>query len=193
MHNNAVRIIGGQWRSRRLAFPPIPGLRPTPDRVRETLFNWLAPVIHGARCLDVFAGSGAMGFEALSRGAHHAVFLDASRPVIDSIISNARLLKTAQCETHCVDALQWLARPCKQPFDIIFLDPPYSLSLLEPCLQLLQDNHFLHQGSMIYVEDDKPIPDMAGFQKHRESKASQVYCALLQCRDNIALEKNNQK
>lgn len=179
MANNYVRIIGGQWRSRRLCFPSTPGLRPTPDRVRETLFNWLSPYIHGARCLDVFAGSGAMGFEALSRGASHSVMLDASGPVVNALINNAQLLKTIQVETHCVDSLKYLANIGPQPFDIIFLDPPYSLDLLQPCLTLLIKNQFLKPGTIIYVEDNKPIPDFEGFEKHRESKASSVYCALL--------------
>jgi 16S rRNA (guanine966-N2)-methyltransferase len=177
--DNNIRIIGGQWRSRRLAFPPVSGLRPTPDRVRETLFNWLSPVIHGAKCLDVFAGSGALGFEALSRGAAHTVFLDASRPVIDNIVSNARLLKTEDYASHCGDALKWLSHPPANPFDIIFLDPPYALSLLGPCLDLLKDNHFLHAGTLIYIEDDKPLPNVTGFQTYKESKASQVYYALI--------------
>jgi 16S rRNA (guanine966-N2)-methyltransferase len=179
MTNNFVRIIGGQWRSRRLAFPPIPGLRPTPDRVRETLFNWLAPHIHGARCLDVFAGSGAMGFEALSRGAGHAVLLDASRPVVDGLLKNAQLLKTTHTEICCVDSLKYLAQKPSEPFDIIFLDPPYSLHLIEPCLKLLSNNAFLKPTTLIYVEDNQPIPEIPGFKKHKESKASSVYCALL--------------
>lgn len=179
MKNNFVRIIGGQWRSRRLTFPPIPGLRPTPDRVRETLFNWLAPTIHGARCLDVFAGSGAMGFEALSRGAAHTVLLDSSRAVVDTIIKNAQLLKAIDVEAQCIDSLKYLAKKPSQPFDIIFLDPPYSLNLLEPCLTLLIENGFLKPTTLIYVEDNKPIPDVEGFRKHKESKASSVYCALL--------------
>ncbi|MFI4955613.1 MAG: 16S rRNA (guanine(966)-N(2))-methyltransferase RsmD [Gammaproteobacteria bacterium] len=179
MTNNFVRIIGGQWRSRRLAFPPIPGLRPTPDRVRETLFNWLAQFIHGARCLDVFAGSGAMGFEALSRGASHAVFLDTSRSVVDALIKNAQLLKTTDYDALCVDSLKFLAKKPDKPFDIIFLDPPYSLNLLGPCLTLLSDNQFLKPTTLIYVEDNQPILDFPGFKKHKESKASSVHCALL--------------
>lgn len=179
MTNNFVRIIAGQWRSRRLPFPPIPGLRPTPDRVRETLFNWLAPHIHGTRCLDVFAGSGALGFEALSRGAAHAVFLDASRPVIDALVKNAQLLKTTDYETYCGDATTWLSKRPTQPFDIVFLDPPYSLSLLGPCLTLLRDNQLLTEHAFVYVEDNQPIPDFPGFSKHRELKAGQVWAALL--------------
>lgn len=184
MTNNYVRIIGGQWRSRRLTFPPLEGLRPTPDRVRETLFNWLAPGIHGARCLDAFAGSGALGFEALSRGAGHTVFLDASRVIVDALTKNAQLLKTSQYETHCGDAVKWLAKPAAAPFDIIFLDPPYALALLEPCVTLLLNNGFLAKNAWIYVEDNKPIPDFPGLMKHRELKAGQVYCALLYARSN---------
>ncbi len=179
MQNNTVRIIGGQWRSRRLTFPPRPGIRPTPDRVRETLFNWLTPYIHGAHCLDVFAGSGALGFEALSRGARDVTFLDNSKEVIDALHKNAALLKTTHYDAFCIDALQWLARKPSKPFDIIFLDPPYALSLLEPCLALLKQGGFLHPGSFVYVENDQIIPDVSGFVKHRESRASQVYCALL--------------
>lgn len=178
MANNQVRIIGGQWRSRRLTFPPIPGLRPTPDRVKETLFNWLAPHIHGIRCLDAFAGSGALGFEALSRGAAHTVFLESSRDVAQALRDNAALLKTSDATVHCVDTLSWLAQPATDTFDLVLLDPPYALSLLEPCITLLLQHGWLNPGAFIYAESNAPIPDFPGLTQHRTQKASQVYGVL---------------
>ncbi len=148
---NRLRIIGGRYRGRRLAFPDQPGLRPTSDRVRETLFNWLAPVIAGARCLDVFAGSGALGFEAASRGAAEVVMLERASPVARQLEANARMLDAARISIHRVDALQWLSSP-GEPFDLIFVDPPFADGLLSPTIERLHDNGWVAPGTRIYLE-----------------------------------------
>src|SRR5689334_13621175 len=123
MAQGNIRIIGGTWRGRKLLVPDVPHLRPTPDRVRETLFNWLAPVLPGAHCLDAFAGSGALGFEALSRGAAQVVMVDESPVVIKHLQAQAVILKTTQAEIYRANVPQQLKKPAK-PFDIVFLDPP---------------------------------------------------------------------
>src|SRR5512134_933490 len=121
---NQLRIIGGRWRSRRLRFPPLPGLRPTPDRVRETLFNWLTPVIAGARCLDLFAGSGALGIEALSRGAAAVTFVERHPQAVRGLRANLAQLRAEGARVEQADALLWL-RQAPQPFTVVFLNPPF--------------------------------------------------------------------
>ena len=133
---NQVRIIGGQWRGRKLSFPDADGLRPTADRVRETLFNWLAGHIAGSRCLDMFAGSGALGFEALSRGASHCCFVDQNTAVLKQIQANCELLDaTANSEFLFADASKPI--DVADTFDIVFLDPPFKGPALEACLDWL--------------------------------------------------------
>ena len=145
--SNVVRVIGGQWRSRKLHFSDIPDLRPTPDRVRETVFNWLQPVIIGARCLDVFAGSGALGFEALSRGAAHCLFMDKHPQSTADIQHNLKLLKTEAGETMTGDSVQILQHmhesPSDKQFNVVFVDPPYAMDCALQCCQLLVEHHWL--------------------------------------------------
>src|SRR5688572_32360734 len=130
---NRLRIIGGRWRGSRIEFPPLAAIRPSPDRVRETLFNWLQQPIVGARCLDLFAGSGALGLEALSRGAAHVTFIEKDRRAAAAIDELAREWLEAQVWVQSVDALSWLERiPAPATFDIVFVDPPYDANLLEP-------------------------------------------------------------
>ncbi len=147
------RIIAGRWRGRRLAFPALPDVRPTADRVRETLFNWLAPVIEGARCLDLFAGSGALGLEALSRGAAAVTFVDKEPRLIRAIAAH---LDTLGCETGstlCAEASTYLAaRP--EPFDIVFLDPPFASGPLDALCQMISGTGVLSPGGRIYLEQD---------------------------------------
>lgn len=170
-----VRIIGGVWRSRRLAFPASAGLRPTPDRVRETVFNWLTPALPGARCLDLFAGTGAFGFETLSRGATHAVLIDKQIEVVEALRGNSVRLQTEAVEIVHADTLQWLRGP-GQPFDILFLDPPYASGLLGPCIELLEANTWVKPNGLVYVEAPKgeapPLP--ANWQLLRSKTAGQV-------------------
>ena len=154
-----IRIIGGTWRGQKLSFVPIEGLRPTGDRIRETLFNWLAPVINGAHCLDLFAGSGALGFEALSRGAQSATFIEQNPSAITLLQQNQTHLKAEHANISGANALEWLktTKP-PQPFDVIFLDPPFAADLLQPCCDLLQQEHLLASDAYIYIETDSQQP-----------------------------------
>lgn len=177
MTQGNIRIIGGEWRGRKLKVPDLPGLRPTPNRIRETLFNWLQPVIVGAHCLDVFAGSGALGFEAASRGASRVVMVDDSSAVIQLLQQECDILRAQQVEIYRAKAPQQLHQP-EQPFDIIFLDPPYQADLLLPCCFFLEENHFLAKGARIYLEaahsvDEKKLP--SHWRLIKNQKAGDVY------------------
>jgi len=172
-----LRIIGGRWRGRRLAIVEAPGLRPTPDRVRETLFNWLAPVIEGARCLDLFAGTGALGLEALSRGASEAVLVDSHAEVSARLREHIRTLGADGAEVVQVEALSYLAAAPAQAFDVVFLDPPYQSGLLGPCCQALEAGGWLAPGAYIYLETDRanPLPALpASWELQRDKTAGDV-------------------
>ncbi|PWC10870.1 16S rRNA (guanine(966)-N(2))-methyltransferase RsmD [Brenneria roseae subsp. americana] len=171
-----IRIIGGQWRGRKLPVPDSPGLRPTTDRVRETLFNWLAPVIQEARCLDCFAGSGALGLEALSRYAAHATLLETERAIAQQLTQNLALLRAENAQVVNTDTLRWLAQP-GEPYDVVFLDPPFRKDLLNNTLSLLEQQGWLAPEAWIYVETESEntqlvIPD--NWRLHREKIAGQV-------------------
>jgi len=172
-----LRIIGGQWRGRKLAFIAEDGLRPTPDRIRETLFNWLAAHIHGARCADLFAGSGALGLEALSRGAAHCDFVDSSAVATRQIGSHLGTLNAStSAHTRCGDCLSALAS-FSQPFDIVFLDPPFGRDMVAPTAGNLEHRQLLNPGAMIYVETgaNEPEPEVPdSWQLHREKSAGGV-------------------
>lgn len=144
-----LRVIGGQWRSRRLRFPELNGLRPTLDRVRETLFNWIQHDIVGARAVDVFAGSGALGIEALSRGAREVIFLEKHPKAALALKDNMAQLDTANAQVWACDALQWLERN-PEPFDVVFLDPPFGQQLLPKAIEQLR----LLPGAVVYVEHE---------------------------------------
>lgn len=172
-----LRIIGGQWRGRKLRFPALPGLRPSPDRVRETLFNWLAPEISGARCLDLFAGSGALGLEALSRGAGFCQFLDSAAPAATRIDAHLTLLSCRAAAVQAIDALQWLQQKSGATFNMVFLDPPFRQGLLEECCALLEANGRLAPRAWIYIEaaaDEAPPAVPPTWQLHRDKRAGQV-------------------
>jgi len=147
-----VRVISGKWRSRVLRFPDVDGLRPTGDRVRETLFNWLAPSIHGARCLDLFSGSGALCFEALSRGASECLALEKNSQALVTLNENKTLLEASGLTIQRADSLAYLRNKPGQPFDIAFVDPPFDLNLLTQACALLEQNHWLKNGGLIYCE-----------------------------------------
>lgn len=150
-----MRIIGGSWRGRRVEFPAIAGLRPTPDRVRETLFNWLQHHIAGARCLDLFAGSGALGLEALSRGAREVVFVDQSAAAARSIRAQlARFGESARGRVLEMGAARFLRAP-GEPFDLAFLDPPFGQGALAEFLPLLAQARWLTAGGWIYLENER--------------------------------------
>ncbi len=177
-----LRIIGGQWRSRRLAFPEAPGLRPTPDRVRETLFNWLAPHVEGARVLDPFAGSGALLLEALSRGALRGLGLELDSAAASALRDNFALLQ-ASAEVRQTDALQHLQNAAAEPFDLVFLDPPFHKDLLAPACTQLEARGWLADAAWIYTESEQPPSslDLPGnWRLHREKHTGQVHYALWQ-------------
>ena len=188
-NRNRVRIIGGEWRSRLLQFPDAPGLRPTPDRVRETLFNWLQLRIVGAHCLDLFAGSGALGFEALSRGASGVTALETATPVAAALRQNASLLGSDRLQLLQQDALHWLDKPASQLFDVVFVDPPFADNSHARCCDLLQQNGWLAPGALVYLEAGQPLTTLAlptAWQLTRHKQAGDVYYGLAEATRVIA-------
>lgn len=186
--SNHLRIIGGEWRSRRLPFANAPGLRPTPDRVRETLFNWLQMQVSGSRCLDAFAGSGALGFEALSRGAREVVMVEKHPAAANTLRDNIALLGAQNAVLVNDDALRYLrSLSGAAAFDLIFLDPPFRKNLLEPVLETLFDRSLLKPEGMLYLEQETGATTgfaRFGLQVHREVSAGQVQGLLLELVDN---------
>ena len=152
--SNQIRIIAGDWRGRKLQFPSIEGLRPTPDRVRETLFNWLSPYITGAHCLDLYAGSGALGFEALSRGARSCYFIDNNKQVQAALASSVQALN---CEdrANVMLADSASAITLDRSIDLVFLDPPFASQLLAGTLDWLLKSPSIHPETLIYIESPK--------------------------------------
>lgn len=190
-----LRIIGGEWGSRRLTFPDAPGLRPTPDRVRETLFNWLAAHIAGARVLDVFTGSGALYFEALSRGASMGLALDNSAPAIASLKQNLSMLGCTTGQVLHTDALRYLENQPAEQFDLVFLDPPFHQDFLSKALPLCAP--LLADGGLVYAESGAPLPFepedgaempawLAPWEAVRADKAGSVFYHLLKLRASPA-------
>lgn len=172
-----VRIIAGKWRGRKLKVPDSHGLRPTPDRVRETVFNWLAPYIAGAACLDLFAGSGALGFEALSRGAASLVMTDQSSDIVKLLQEEAAAFKADNARIYLATMPKQLQKE-EKPFDIVFLDPPYQENLLIPCCHYLEDHGYLADSAFIYLEADRLILDNElppTWQVIKQQKAGQVF------------------
>ncbi|UHD18763.1 16S rRNA (guanine(966)-N(2))-methyltransferase RsmD [Thiocapsa bogorovii] len=176
-----LRIVGGRYRGRRLPIPNESGLRPTSDRVRETLFNWLAPVIPGARCLDAFAGSGALGFEAVSRGAGEVILIEQSGAVVRQLQTNARRLGAEETRILHGNAIRWL-EGSGQAFDIVFLDPPFADALWAPAIERLAHRGWLKAGSRVYLEAParSGFPDLpAGWDLVRDNTAGQVRYVLV--------------
>ncbi|PKH22253.1 16S rRNA (guanine(966)-N(2))-methyltransferase RsmD [Enterobacterales bacterium CwR94] len=187
-----IRIIGGQWRGRKLPVPDSAGLRPTTDRVRETLFNWLAPTLQEARCLDCFAGSGALGLEALSRYAGRTTLIELARPVAQQLTRNVATLKAEQAHVVNADTLTWLAQP-GEPHDVVFIDPPFRKGMLDSTLNLLEQQGWLSEEALIYIESEvenglPPVPD--NWLLHREKIAGQVAYRLYQ-RQNVLKESDH--
>ena len=170
-----IRIIGGCWRGRRIRFPAVADIRPTPDRVRETLFNWLGQDLDRARTLDAFAGSGALSFEALSRGAALAVAVDRKPELVRALITTGQMLGAA-LETHCADAHTFLARETRL-FDVVFLDPPFAEPRWETLLPAAAAR--VAPDGALYVEAAVPVTAPAGFAIVRGDKAGQVHYHLL--------------
>jgi 16S rRNA (guanine(966)-N(2))-methyltransferase RsmD len=183
MPHNRVRIIGGQWRSRLLRFHAAPDLRPTPDRVRETLFNWLGQDLTGMLCLDLFAGSGALGFEAASRGANQVVLVERDRNIVQVLRDNARALRAdaGTVEVVRADALEFLAHN-RQAYDVVFVDPPYALwERAEPVTKLLSGlRQHLAPGGRVYLESPAFPPLAAGWQWLKRGRAGAVHYQLIE-------------
>jgi len=155
-----LRIVAGNWRSRLLQIADVPGLRPTSERIRETLFNWLAPSIHGARCLDLCAGTGALGIEALSRGAAELVFVERSSVATKVLKSNIASLAATNAEVLNVDARNYLGASNVRPFNIVFLDPPFQAELHAELCRLLHEQGWLAGDARVYIEMDRNQPEI---------------------------------
>ena len=177
---NQLRIIGGEWKRRTLPFASIDGLRPTPDRIRETLFNWLMWDIQNAQVLDLCAGSGALGFEALSRGANHVLMIEPDATQARILKQNCQLLKAENCQILMTTAQQAI-RKLQQQFDVVFIDPPYSLNLWQELAE--QVDPFIQDQGLIYIEADRELSQLqlpTSWQKIKESKAGIVRAGLYQ-------------
>jgi 16S rRNA (guanine966-N2)-methyltransferase len=174
-----LRIIGGIWRGRKLTFPDVSGLRPTGDRVRETVFNWLQPVLGGSRCVDLFAGSGALGLEAASRGAAAVTLVEADRSAYQQLQTNLTSLSAEQCDLFYGRAEQFLKSQNKA-FDVVFIDPPYQANLWTSVAELLTSKQLLNDGARIYLEYPKQqdMPELPpSWYLLKEKQAGDVkYC-----------------
>lgn len=180
----SIRIIGGQYRGKKLSFPAINDLRPTPDRVRETLFNWLMHDIHDARCLDAFAGSGALGFEAFSRGAKEVLFIEQDSIAYDNLkklCSSFQTPKLSVIKQNACEYIKQQAELNERQFDIAFFDPPFKKPELLDCLAFLDNANLLASGGLIYIESAIEIPlDPSRWKQLKLKQAGQVIYALYQ-------------
>jgi 16S rRNA (guanine966-N2)-methyltransferase len=182
-----LRIVAGNWRSRLLDVADVPGLRPTAQRIRETLFNWLSMRIPGARCLDLFAGTGALGLEALSRGAGSVVFVEKSAQAVAMLRNNIGLLDAEGATVIQADAAAWLRAERGQVFDIVFLDPPFAADMLDDLCRLLEQQKVLADGALVYLEQDrsKPEPRLPdGWRLLKNKTAGSVRYMLAQRQDD---------
>ncbi len=183
MLTNQLRIIGGQWRGRKLDFPSVEGLRPSSDRLRETLFNWLQSYIPQATCLDLFAGSGALGFEAASRGARQVFLCEQNKMAAQQIQANIDKLQTKIMQLYQKDALAFL-NGYEEQFDIIFIDPPFSSDLAQQALIAINENRLLKPEGVIFLEQAKAAQvDLAAWQVLKEKTLGQVTAWLLAWQD----------
>ena len=177
-----LRIVAGKWRTRLLPIADVPGLRPTSERIRETLFNWLAPTIEGSRCLDLFAGTGALGFEALSRGAAAVTFVDKSAAAAENLRQSVATLGAAGATVIEGDAVSYLREGRGERYDVVFLDPPFSNNLPEDLCRLLALSGVLAHGARVYLERDRgqPRPRLPeGWSTIRKKSAGKVSYALI--------------
>lgn len=185
-----VRIIGGEWRGRKLPVVDAPGLRPTGDRIRETLFNWLQSDLAGSDCLDVFAGSGVLGAEALSRGAASVVSIEKQAKLLKLLQQVLQPLAGARLQLVQADALVWLNQPAARQFDLVFVDPPFALQLQQQVVDLLVRHQWLKPSARIYVErpqDSQPLQLPSGWCLLREKRAGAVSYALYQATDSDSI------
>ncbi len=179
-NHNSLRIIGGVWRSRRIQFIDSPKIRPTPNRVRETLFNWLTADIRGAICLDLFAGSGALGFEAMSRGAAQVELVEADAQIAKTLVEQKNIFNADDLKINNQDALVYLRNTC-QIFDLIFLDPPFASDLLEQVVLMIQKRQLISENGLLYVESPSQQEDLIcleSFHCVREKITGEVRYAL---------------
>jgi len=178
-NKGSIRLIGGQWGSRKLEVADLNGLRPTTDRVRETVFNWLNPYVHSSRCLDICAGSGALGFEALSRGAEYVDFVELNALAANAIKQSINMLEANACVHQC-SAQDFLNRKVVKPYDIVFVDPPFDLNLHQIILNGLLEEGVLDEDALVYCEKPaKEILHLKGWQWHKLKKAKSVEFGLL--------------
>lgn len=174
---NQVRIIGGRWRGRKLFFPSLTSLRPTPNRVRETLFNWLMPVIQGAFCLDMFGGSGSLSFEALSRGAASAVLWEPEKEILKALKENAERLQADHLTIQTIRFPKHLPEYTQPCFDVVFLDPPFHQGYIERACQWLVHSNCLKPGALVYIEAEptlQPLPLTEEWEILKSQKAGEV-------------------
>lgn len=177
-----LRIVAGKWRRRLLPVVDAEGLRPTAERIRETVFNWLAPVIDGARCLDLCAGTGALGYEALSRGAAQVTFIETSAAAVAALKHAREVLGASDADIRQADALQFLAGETPVPYDVVFIDPPYAADLQAELCRLLADHGWLKDDSLVYLEQQRDGGDPnlpAGWRIIRDKTAGSVRYFLL--------------
>ncbi len=171
-----VRIISGRWRGRKLPVHDVEGLRPTTDRVKETVFNWLAQDLFEANCLDLFTGSGSLSFEALSRGASHVTMLELDKKAAEQLEKNRTMIGADNAKVHNTDSLAFLKQP-GTPFDIVFIDPPFRKKLLPEVFDLLEQNNWLAPNAVIYIEAEKELGELdtpAHWHMNKEKAAGQV-------------------
>ena len=179
-----LRIVAGKWRSRLLEIADVPGLRPTSERIRETLFNWLAPTLDGARCLDLFAGTGALCLDVLALGSAEAVFVDKSSSAVKALQQNIEALDAQGATVHNTDAMQYLTGTGLGIFDIVFLDPPFAADMLDDLCRLLDEASILPSGAQIYLEEDRARPALTlpnGWAMVKSKSAGNVRYSLAQC------------
>lgn len=172
-----IRIIAGQWRGRKLPVKDLEGLRPTTDRVKETVFNWLAMEIREANCLDCFSGSGSLAFEALSRYAANALLIEKDKLAAKQLDNNLVALKASNGKVICTDSIAYLSNPASQQFNVVFVDPPFRKGLLEPCCEQLESNNWLSANALIYIEREKELthPKLpSSWQLIKDKTAGQV-------------------
>jgi 16S rRNA (guanine(966)-N(2))-methyltransferase RsmD len=180
---HAVRIVGGQWKRSKLPVADRPGLRPTPDRVRETLFNWLGQDLSGWRCLDAFAGSGALGFEAASRGAAEVVLLERDAELVRSLRASKQRLKADALRIEHADALAWMAHAAPDSLELVLLDPPFDAGLLAPAVAAAA--RLVVGGGFLYVESGQPpVAPPPGWALRRHGRAGMLHFHLLQRGDD---------
>jgi 16S rRNA (guanine966-N2)-methyltransferase len=181
--NGEIRIISGQWRGRKLPVLNLTGLRPTTDRVKETLFNWLAPYLYQSDCLDCYAGSGSLAFEAISRGAKHATLLEKDKAAVYQLLANKQKLNSQALDIIHHDTLHWLTNLSNQSFSIVFIDPPFGQQLVNQTITLLEQSKCLTDNAWIYIETEISHPELqipAYWQLHRQKQAGQVCYRLYQ-------------